>query len=161
MMASEWPDGVVVFGASGFIGRNLVEMLRGRVEMLGAVNSNGRAVDGCDWTVGPADVMESPALPLRTVVVNVAAARYLPGQFAHDQAAILSSNLAVTDHVYRFALARKITEVRVASSVAVYPADSIELDDAREHRFERLAPSGRSSVCVVEAVGRDCGRPLA
>jgi nucleoside-diphosphate-sugar epimerase len=130
-MSSESPDGVVVFGASGFIGRNLVEMLRGRVEMLGGVNATGRPVEGCDWTVGAAAVMECPALPSRTIFVNVAASRYLASTFAHDQAAILSANLGITNQVYRLALARKITEVRVASSVAVYPAESAELDDAR------------------------------
>jgi nucleoside-diphosphate-sugar epimerase len=124
------PEAVVVFGASGFVGRNIVEALRGRVAQLVAVTGSGRAVPGCDVTVA-ADALDTlPALPAGTAIIHVAAFRYFASRFGSQQAEILQANLGLTDLVYRFALARGITELRVASSSAVYPADWAVLDDA-------------------------------
>ena len=123
------PDVVVLFGASGFIGRNIVQALADRVELLVGVNSSGRPVPGCTLTV-PANAMDAiPPLPSHSAIVHVAAFRYFASRFAHQQADIVAANLSLTDVVYRFALQRGISEVRIASSSAVYPAVSPVLDD--------------------------------
>jgi len=127
------PDTVVLVGASGFIGRNIVAALRGDARVI-AVNSSGTPVPDCERTVPLAGMATLPSLPARTAIMHVAAVRYAASRFARQQAEILSTNLALTDAVYRFALDRGITEVRVASSSAVYPAawavqdDSVPLD---------------------------------
>ena len=124
------PDAVVLFGASGFIGRNIVTALQGCTELV-AVTSSGRAVPGCAQTVSVADLPALTHLPAATAIVHVAAFRYFASRFAGQQADILSANTALTDTVYRFALARGITEVRAASSSAVYPAAWAVQDDDR------------------------------
>ncbi|MBV1795922.1 NAD(P)-dependent oxidoreductase [Siccirubricoccus sp. G192] len=124
------PDAVILFGASGFIGRNIAEALRGRAELLVGVNASGRAVPGCDRVVAAADLASLPALPARTAIIHVAAFRYFASRFGKQQAEILSANLGLTDLVYRFALERGITEIRAASSAAVYPAGWAVQDDA-------------------------------
>ena len=125
------PDAVVLFGASGFIGRNLVAALRGRGPRLIAVTGSGRPVEGCELTLKAADLAALPALPAGTVIVHVAAHPYRATRFAAEQAEILSLNLRLTDLVYRLALERGIREIRAASSAAVYPADWAVQDDDR------------------------------
>jgi nucleoside-diphosphate-sugar epimerase len=123
------PEAVLVFGASGFLGRNVVDALRGRVGQVIGVNASGQAVPGCDVTVAARDLDALPALPKDTAILHLAAFRYFASSFGKQQAEILSANLGLTDLVYRFALARGITEVRAASSSAVYPASWPVLDD--------------------------------
>lgn len=123
------PETVLVFGASGFVGRNIVDTLRGRVGCVIGVTRSGTPVPGCNATIVAAALDTLPALPPATAIVHVAAFRYLASRFGAQQAEILQANLALTDLVYRFALARGITEVRAASSVAVYPAEWALLDD--------------------------------
>ena len=65
------------------------------------------------------------------MVVHVAAFRYFASRAVEQQADIVGANLALTDLVYRFALQRGISELRVASSSAVYPAEWPVLDDDR------------------------------
>ena len=125
------PGAVVLFGASGFIGRTIAAALRGKTERLIGVNASGQAMPECDETVAATDLDAITALPGDSAVIHVAAFRYHASRFAHQQAEILSANLALTEAVYRFALDRGVTEVRVASSSAVYPADWVLLDDAR------------------------------
>jgi nucleoside-diphosphate-sugar epimerase len=124
------PDAVVLCGASGFVGRNIVQALAGRVELLVGVNRSGRPVPGCTLTFPAAAMAAIPSLPPRSAIVHVAAFRYFASRFADQQAAILAANLSLTDLVYRFALQRSISELRVASSSAVYPAAAPVLDDA-------------------------------
>ena len=124
------PDAVVLFGASGFIGRNIVAALAGRTELV-AVTGSGRPVADCARTVAAAALSDLPALPAETSIIHVAAFRYLASRFAAQQAEILAVNTGLTDAVYRFALARGITEIRAASSSAVYPAGMPILDDAQ------------------------------
>jgi nucleoside-diphosphate-sugar epimerase len=123
------PEAVVLFGGSGFIGRNIVTALNGRAELM-AVTASGRAIPGCAKTVAIAALSDLRLLPADTAIVHVAALRYCASRFAKQQAEILTTNTALTDAVYRFALARGITEIRAASSCAVYPADSVVMDDA-------------------------------
>jgi len=124
------PAAVVLFGASGFIGRNIVAALRERTELI-AVTASGRPVPGCARSVGVAALPELAPLPDGTAIIHVAAYRYFASRFASQQADILSANTALTDAVYRFALDCGITELRVASSSAVYPAAWAVLDDDR------------------------------
>lgn len=124
------PPAVVVWGASGFIGRNVVDALAGRVPMVVGVNASGVAVPGCAVTVAAGAVAGLPALPDGTAIIHVGAYRYFASQFGNQQAEILSANLAMTEQVYRFAMARGITEIRAASSSAVYPASWAVQDDA-------------------------------
>lgn len=124
------PESVIVFGASGFIGRNIVEALAGRVSQVIGVTASGRPVPGCATTVAASALEEMPPLPADTAIIHVAAFRYFASRFGRQQAEIMRANLGMTDQVYGFALARGITEVRVASSAAVYPANWPILDDA-------------------------------
>jgi nucleoside-diphosphate-sugar epimerase len=124
------PEAVVVWGASGFIGRNVVDALQGRIATIIGVNASGTPVPGCTQTVAAHAVDTLPPLPAGTAIIHVAAFRYFASIFGKQQAEILSANLAMTEAVYRFAMARGITEVRAASSSAVYPASWDLQDDA-------------------------------
>lgn len=125
-----WPDAVVLVGASGFIGRNIVAALRPDVPLLIGVNSTGAPVPGCHHCVSLHGLAALGALPKRTSIVHVAASRYFASRFGAQQARILGTNVALTDAVYDFAMARGITEIRAASSSAVYPASWDVQDDA-------------------------------
>ena len=124
------PKAVVLFGASGFIGRNIKEKLKDQVELLVGVNASGQPVSGCALTVAVNALDSIPKLPPDTVIINVAAFRYFASRFGKQQAVILSNNVDLTNTIYSFALERGITELRVASSSAVYPADWKLLDDS-------------------------------
>ncbi|NKC33378.1 NAD(P)-dependent oxidoreductase [Roseomonas sp. BU-1] len=124
------PPAVIVWGASGFIGRNIVDALAGQVPLLIGVNASGAAVPGCTTTVAAAAVDTLPALPEGAAILHVAAFRYFASQFGKQQQRILAANLAMTEQVYGFAMARGITEIRAASSSAVYPASWAVQDDA-------------------------------
>ena len=50
------PDAVVLFGASGFIGRNIVAVLGDRIELLVGVNRSGDAIPGCTRTIAAAAI---------------------------------------------------------------------------------------------------------
>jgi nucleoside-diphosphate-sugar epimerase len=125
------PQAVVVFGASGFIGRNVVDALKGQVERLVGVNASGRPVPGCERTFRIGDLGDVGALPADSAVIHVAAHRYFASRFTRQQEEILAVNQRIAERVYRFALERGISEVRAASSSAVYPASWEVLDDAR------------------------------
>lgn len=123
-------DAVVVFGASGFIGRNLVAHLAGKVARLVAVSGRGAVVPGATENVDMAGLAGISALPADTIVVNLAAQRYEAARFDMAQSDILTANTAIANAVYRFCLERGVREVRAASSVAVYPAGLDVMDDA-------------------------------
>jgi nucleoside-diphosphate-sugar epimerase len=139
------PEAVVVFGASGFIGRNIVDALRGRIGKLIGVTGRSPAVAGCDVTVTAGDLGALPQLPLDTIVINVAAVRYDAKTFAQRQAAILSENVAIANTVYGFCADRGIKEVRLASSVAVYPASWTSLDDEQPLDLNAWPNSGEGA----------------
>ncbi len=125
------PDAVVIFGATGFVGRNLVARLAGRTGRIVAVSRGGGAVAGADECVAMDRLADISALPSDTVVIDVAAQRYDAGRFDMAQSDILTANVEIANAVYRFCVQRGLREVRAASSVAVYPAGLAVLDDRR------------------------------
>lgn len=124
------PPAVVVTGASGFVGRNLVEALAGRVERLIAVTGTARDVPGCDVTVTLDAIDALPALPDDTVLVHLAAHRYDAARATLVQSDILAENADITSRVFRFCATRGIRELRLGSSVAVYGQVVGPMDDA-------------------------------
>jgi nucleoside-diphosphate-sugar epimerase len=123
------PEAIVLFGASGFIGRNIVQALRDEVPVLIGVNQSGRPVPGCHRTLPLTALDQVPPLPRSCAIIHVAAFRYAATLAASQQSAITAANLALTQAVYAFAEQRGIKEVRCASSAAVYPAEWALLDD--------------------------------
>ncbi len=121
---------VVVFGATGFIGRNLVDALAAQKLEVIAVSSRGAVVPGASHSVAMDEVDGLALDGTATAVFSVAAMRYAPASFAEDQARILQANVEITCRVYDFCLAHGVTEVRQASSAAVYPAGLALMDDA-------------------------------
>ena len=159
------PEAVVVFGASGFIGRNIVDALAGRVETLVGVTYSSLAVPGCTAVFTMDCLGDIPALPRETVIINAAAVRYDPRTFREEQSAILQANVEITNAMYRFCVARGLSEVRLASSVAVYPASSGVLSDEQPvdlngwpHAGEAAyAWSKRWAEISAEVHRRQCG----
>lgn len=126
---SALPEAVIVVGATGFVGRNLVAHLAGRVERLIAVSPSGSPVPGAT-EAARFEALEALSVPADTVVVNLAAQRYDADKFDTAQSDLLTGNAEITNRLYRFCLTKGIREVRAASSVAVYPAACDPLDDA-------------------------------
>lgn len=124
------PEAIVLFGASGFVGRNLVDALAGRVGMLVGVTGAAPAVPGCTHVVTGGDLAGIPALPADTVAIHVAAYRYDAARFALAQSDIVRFNAELNARVFHFCSERGIREMRMASSVAVYPAALDVMDDA-------------------------------
>lgn len=140
---SSLPETVVVVGATGFVGRNLVAHLAGRVSRLIAVSPSGQAVPGATETAR-FDALEALSVPVETVVVNVAAQRYDADKFEMAQSDLLTGNAEIANRLYRFCLTKGIREVRAASSVAVYPAACDPLDDAQA--VDLNAPPNRNEA---------------
>lgn len=124
-------EAVVVFGAGGFIGRNLTRAFASRVPLLYAVTAGGAAVPGATATFAFSERDAIPSLPRASVVVNAAARRHDASRFAAEQSAILAHNSEIATRVYQFCVDRGVREVRLASSSAVYPAEWDLLDDER------------------------------
>lgn len=124
------PPAVIVVGASGFVGRNLVEALAGRVGHLLGVTGTARTVPGCDVTVTLDAIDDLPPLAPGTVVVHLAAHRYDASRAILAQADVLAGNAAITSRVFRFCATRGIRELRLGSSVAVYGQVDGTMDDA-------------------------------
>src|SRR5258708_11052055 len=81
------PQTVIVVGASGFIGRNLVRRLKGEVARILPVSASGSAVDGIPGLrLGDLDTV---AIGPDAVLLDVAAYRYDAARFATAQAEIL------------------------------------------------------------------------
>ncbi|SFT26328.1 NAD(P)-dependent oxidoreductase [Methylobacterium sp. yr668] len=137
------PDTVVVVGASGFVGRNLVAHLAGRVPRLIAVSPSGQSVPGAT-EAARFDALEALSVPADAIVVNVAAQRYDADKFETAQSDLLTGNAEIANRLYRFCLTKGIREVRAASSVAVYPAACDPLDDAQA--VDLNAPPNRNEA---------------
>ena len=125
------PDAVVIFGASGFIGRNIIDALAGRAGTVIGITNRTAAVPGCTTVTSIDRLDDIPPLPPETIVINAAAVRYDAGTFHTQQSEILDRNVRIANAVYGFCVARRISEVRVASSVAVYPASWPLLTDEK------------------------------
>src|ERR1043165_7414433 len=125
------PEAVVVFGASGFVGRNIVDALSGRIGTLIGITNGSAQVPGCTAVCAIDRLADVATLPLDTVAINAAAVRYDPRTFHAQQSQILQRNVGIANAVYAFCVARKIAEVRLASSVAVYPAGWPLLSDEK------------------------------
>lgn len=129
------PATVIVTGASGFVGRNLLQRLAGRVDRLIAVSRNG-ALQTLPSGVTPPQIEPLAFADLATVdpgpdavVVHLAAPRYDATRFRTEQARLLAENVELAGRVYEFCAHKGIKEVRLASSLAVYDADQVILDD--------------------------------
>jgi nucleoside-diphosphate-sugar epimerase len=120
---------IVLFGATGFVGRNLARAAIDAGHRVVAVSRGGTPAPGCDLHISIEDIDRIPPVS-DAIVVHVAAQRYDASRFAMAQSDILSANVALTNRVYGFCAERGITEVRLASSVAVYPAGLPLMDDA-------------------------------
>lgn len=155
-------EAVILLGSGGFIGRNLVEALRGRAGTLIGVTGRGLPTPGCDRTVTLDGLDDLPALPADTVLINVAAYRYDAARFREEQSVILERNLAIAGAAYAFCVRRGITEVRQAGSSAVYPAGSDIQDDAVPVDLNRPPNAGEAGYAwsrrfaeVMAGVHRD------
>ncbi|WP_353862030.1 NAD(P)-dependent oxidoreductase [Azospirillum formosense] len=122
---------VIVVGASGFVGRHLVDALVARGHRAIGVNRSGAPVPGCERTVAFDRLSDLPSLPGDTALFHVAAYRYDAQAFQTAQSDILAVNSALANRVYAFCVERGIREVRLASSSAVYPANVPVMDDSQ------------------------------
>ena len=148
------PEAVVIFGATGFVGRNLVAGFQARSRA-----SSPSAAAARRWRRramhGHGSARQHRPLPADTVVINLAAQRYDASRFDMAQSDILDANVEIANAVYRFCIRRGVREVRAASSVAVYEAGLAALDDRRAGRLQRPSKHKRSLLRVVEKVGRN------
>jgi nucleoside-diphosphate-sugar epimerase len=127
---------VALFGATGFIGLNLARYLCERGVEVVAVLRDGREVPAVLAASGARIATESNYRELvgegaaHTVAINLAAARYDAAKFQHYQADIFSQNVDIATRFYRFCVMHDISEVRFASSIAVYPQSATLLQDS-------------------------------
>jgi UDP-glucose 4-epimerase len=135
---------IILFGASGFIGRNLVDRLSRDGHDIYAVNASGKPVLGARQTVALKDVDQLPDLPATTNVIHVGAYRYESNRFELKQSDILVENLALNARVFKFCAERKLKELRMASSVAVYPSDLAVMDDGVSVDLNRPPHAGEA-----------------
>ena len=120
---------VIVFGGTGFVGRNLVAGLAAAGHDVVAVSRSGGAVEGAALSVSMDRLDDIPALSEDAVVCHVAAQRYNADRFEMAQSDILTANVELTNRVFAFCAQRGVKEVRMASSVAVYQAGLTVMDD--------------------------------
>lgn len=123
------PSCIVLFGASGFIGRNIVDALAGRLDRLIGVTGCTLTIPGCESVVLIDELAKLKDLPDDTVVIHVAAFRYDSTRFELAQSDIIQANATLNAAVYHFCAERDIKEVRLASSVAVYDKNLAVMDD--------------------------------
>ena len=138
-------DAVIVVGSSGFVGRNIVEALRGQGASVIGVNASGAPTPGCDKTVSLENLSTLGPLPEATAIIHLAARRYHAATFRVDQTSILADNMALNNAVYAFSAARGIKEVRLASSAAIYPASFDVLDDERSFSWNDWPHEGEAA----------------
>lgn len=122
---------VLVFGASGFVGRNLVDRLAADGREVFAVTGSGKPVPGATRTVALASIGDIGHLPSDVVACHLAAYRYDAGRFDLAQSDILLHNNELNGRILHFCAERKIGELRMASSVGVYQAGLEMMDDAQ------------------------------
>jgi len=121
------PNTVVIVGATGFIGHNLVRELKGKIDRIIPVSRSGISVAGLKGR--DLRSLREVDLGRDAILVDLAAYRYDALNFGEAQAAILIENVRLLCDVYEFCATNNIREIRRASSVAVYSADTDTLDD--------------------------------
>src|SRR5215470_11229770 len=99
-LAKGLPQTAIIVGASGFIGRNLIEHLKGKIPRLIPVSNSGASVAGIPG-LALASLDEADVDP-ETVVVNLGAYRYDAAKFAEAQPEILLRNVEILGRVYEF-----------------------------------------------------------
>ena len=153
------PESVIIVGASGFIGRNLVRALKPHIAKVIPVSVSGADVEGLSGhAFAGLDTLN--AAP-DSIVINVAAYRYDAANFAAGQADILLRNVEIAGKVYAFCVRNGITEVRVASSIAVYPADDANIDDTVPLDLNRDPHPGELMYGWSKRIGEVYGRLFA
>ena len=155
-MTNSPAETVVIMGASGFIGRNLVRNLKPHAARIVPVSAAGADVEGLPGHAF-ADLGSLQAPP-DSIVINVAAYRYDVENFAAGQTEILLRNVEIAGRVYEFCVSRGITEVRAASSIAVYPANDPTFDDAAPLDLNRDPHSGELMYGWSKRIGEVYGR---
>jgi nucleoside-diphosphate-sugar epimerase len=155
-MTNMQAETVIIMGASGFIGRNLVRALKADVAKIVPVSVSGAEIEGLPGH--PFDALDSLKAGSETIVINVAAYRYDAANFASAQTELLVRNAEIAGKVYEFCVAKGITEVRSASSIAVYPANDANFDDAALLDLNRDPHPGEAmygwSKRIAEIYGR-------
>ena len=127
-MTTSWPRSVIIFGASGFVGQNLLSRLNGQVDRIIAV-ARGEAQLGVDCEVCDVNSLSTLDPGQDAAVIHLAAHRYDASNFRTGQSDILLANTALAGTVYQFCIEKEIRELRVASSIAVYDSNQTELRD--------------------------------
>jgi nucleoside-diphosphate-sugar epimerase len=155
-MTNMQAETVIIMGASGFIGRNLVRALKADVAKIVPVSVSGAEIEGLPGH--PFGALDSLKAGSETIVINVAAYRYDAANFAAAQTELLVRNAEIAGKVYEFCVAKGITEVRSASSIAVYPANDANFDDATPLDLNRDPHPGEAmygwSKRIAEIYGR-------
>ena len=151
------PEAIILFGGSGFIGRNLLDRLADLGVRTIGVNRSGAPMPGCVETATIDGLDRIAALPAEVVAVNVAAHRYDASRFGVAQSEILLRNVEMATAVYHFCAERGIREMRLASSVAVYPEGLDVLDDGVPidlHRMVALTSTNAHRIFGLKTKGR-------
>jgi nucleoside-diphosphate-sugar epimerase len=145
------PQTVIVVGASGFIGRNLVRRLQGEVARILPVSASATSVDGIPGLrLGDLATIE---IGPDAALVDVAAYRYDAARFATAQAEILVRNVEIAGQVYEFCARRGISEIRIASSIAVYPGAETEFDDGSPIDLNSQPHDGEAMYAWSKRIG--------
>jgi nucleoside-diphosphate-sugar epimerase len=150
----------IVSGATGFIGRNLVDALQARgVRVLALVRDRDASLP-CEkilWGHEP-----GVSIPQDAVFFHLAAHRYDAAAFRTSQHDLLKHNSALCMAAYDFCLRHGITEMRAASSIAVYGQDEAVLDDstplnlnAMPYASEAMYGWGKRMGEIAAALHRD------
>lgn len=150
------PEAVVLFGAGGFIGRNILDTIGEKISKVIGVTASGRLLPRCAQVVRGDRLADIPDLPTDTIVINVAAARYNATNFRDEQSAILDANTRISTAVYRFCVERGIREVRLASSAAIYPAAWDLLDDEAVLDFNLSPHTGEAGYAWSKRFAEIC-----
>lgn len=158
-MTNTRPDSVIIVGATGFIGRNLVRALKHDIANLIPVSVSGAAVEGLPGH--RFNALNDLKAGQDTVVINVAAYRYDAANFATAQTDLLVRNAEIAGKVYEFCAKNGIKEVRAASSIAVYPADDVNFDDAAPLDLNRDPHPGELMYGWSKRIGEIYGRLFA